>query len=123
MSHDSHTIDPVPTDDPAAGQTWVAALAGITILAALVVATCAFYFRYESGEVTEKVIDASDQWCTALKTEQMNEITVYQKYAVTAPDGTVEERIRIPVARAMELVIEESKSQPVAPVAAGGPAK
>ena len=118
MSHDAHTqpLDAVQIDDPEAGQTWVAAIAGVIVLAALVVGICAFYFRYEGGEVTEKVIEPADQWLTALKSEQMKEITVYQKYSVTAPDGSTEERIRITVARAMELVIEESKAVPAAGV-------
>ncbi|MSR28669.1 MAG: hypothetical protein EXS03_03725 [Phycisphaerales bacterium] len=109
MSHHPTTAPAVQIDDPEAGQTWVAALSGVIILAALVVATCVFYFRVEQEEVDLKVIDVQDQWLAGLKQEQVREISVYQKYTVTAPDGASLPRIRIPVTLAMELVVRDLK--------------
>ncbi len=121
MSHDTHIDPSAQIDDPEAGSTWVTALSGVILLAAIVVAICVFYFRIEESEVAEKVIDVQDTWLVSLKSAQMQEIATYQKYTVTAPDGTAEQRIRIPVSRAMELVIADAKNPP-AKVASTQPA-
>lgn len=117
MSKDSQVknANPVPlADDPEAGSTWVISLAGITILSILVIATCVFYFKFETKEVDIKVIEPANTWSLGLKTQQLGELAVYQKYSVTAPDGTAESRIRIPISNAMDLVVAEAKNPPKA---------
>ena len=118
MSHDSHTIPTAQIDDPEATYTWVTGLSSVIIFAALVVATCVFYFRYEAGEIDIKVVDVPDAWVASLKSAQMQQLAVYENYTVTAPDGSTEGRIRIPIARAMELVITDAKTAPAKVAAA-----
>jgi hypothetical protein len=122
MSQDAQSISAVPTDDPEAGSTWVVTLSAIIILSALVIATCVFYFKFEDKEIDVKVIDPPDIWKTQLKNEQLAQLDVYQKYSVTAPDGSAEPRIRIPVTKAMEFVIAEAKNPPKIVVATPVPA-
>jgi len=112
MSQDANSISSIPTDDPEAGSTWVVTLSAIIILSALVIATCVFYFKFEDKEIDVKVINPPDIWKTQLKNEQLAQLDVYQKYSVTAPDGSAEPRIRIPVTKAMEFVIAEAKNPP-----------
>lgn len=114
MSQDSHTKLAVQIDDPEPGSTWVVSLVGIIILCVLVIATSVFYFKFETKEVDVKIIEPTDTWMLGLKTRQLGELVVYQKYSVTAPDGTAEPRIRIPIANAMELVSAEAKNPPKA---------
>jgi|GEM_PF-371819 len=114
MSQDSHTKLAVQIDDPEPGSTWVVSLVGIIILCVLVIATCVFYFKFETKEVDVKIIAPTDTWMLGLKTQQLGELAVYQKYSVTAPDGTAEPRIRIPITNAMELVAAEVKNPPKA---------
>ena len=112
MSQDSQSISSVPIDDPEAGSTWVVTFSAIIILSALVIATCVFYFKFEDKEIDVKVINPPDIWKTQLKNEQLAQLDVYQKYSVTAPDGSAEPRIRIPVTKAMEFVIADAKNPP-----------
>ncbi len=113
MSHDSTTtLPPTQIDDPVAGTTWVVSLSSIIILVALVIATCVFYFRFENLEIDVKVIEPPSQWMTTIKSEQLSELAVYQKYTVTASNGAEESRIRIPIARAMELIVAEPAATP-----------
>ena len=122
MSQDSQTISAVPTDDPESGSTWVVTLSAIIILSALVIATCVFYFKFEDKEIDVKVINPPDIWKTQLKNEQLAQLDIYQKYSVTAPDGSAEPRIRIPVTKAMEFVIADAKNPPKIVVAPPVPA-
>ncbi|MSQ91242.1 MAG: hypothetical protein EXS01_07625 [Phycisphaerales bacterium] len=124
MAHDSLHPLPAQIDDPVAGTTWVVSLSSIIILTALVLATCVFYFRFENAEIDIKVIEPPSAWVTGLKRAQLGQLAVYQKFTVTAPDGSEEPRIRIPIARAMELVAADATKPapkavviPVAPAA------
>ena len=122
MSQDSQSISSVPIDDPEAGSTWVVTFSAIIILSALVIATCVFYFKFEDKEIDVKVINPPDIWKTQLKNEQLAQLDVYQKYSVTAPDGSAEPRIRIPVTKAMEFVIADAKNPPKIVVVTPDPA-
>ena len=112
MSQDANSISAVPTDDPESGSTWVVTFSAIIILSALVIATCVFYFKFEDKEIDVKVIDPPNIWKTQLMNEQLAQLDVYQKYSVTAPDGSAEPRIRIPITKAMEFVIADAKNPP-----------
>ncbi len=122
MSQDSQSISSVPTDDPESGSTWVVTFSAIIILSALVIATCVFYFKFEDKEIDVKVIAPPNIWKTQLMNEQLAQLDVYQKYSVTAPDGSAEPRIRIPVTKAMEFVIADAKNPPKIVVATPVPA-
>ncbi len=123
MSHSSTSSAQTQIDDPVAGPTWVISLSSIIILAALVIATCVFYFRFENIEVDEKVIEPPNVWKAKLKAEQLAQLGVYQKYTVTASNGSEETRIRIPIERAMDLVIAEPAPTPApTPAPAAGAA-
>lgn len=122
MSQDANSISAVPTDDPESGSTWVVTFSAIIILSALVIATCVFYFKFEDKEIDVKVINPPDIWKTQLKNEQLAQLDVYQKYSVTAPDGSAEPRIRIPITKAMEFVIADAKNPPKIVVATPVPA-
>ncbi len=108
MSHAASSQTTTQIDDPVAGATWVVSLSSIIILVALVIATCVFYFRFETIEVDTKVVEAPDAWKLALKAQQLGQLSVYQKYTVTSHSGSEEQRLRIPIARAMELLVAES---------------
>ena len=122
MSQDANSISAVPTDDPESGSTWVVTFSAIIILSALVIATCVFYFKFEDKEIDVKVIAPPNIWKTQLMNEQLAQLDVYQKYSVTAPDGSTEPRIRIPITKAMEFVIAEAKNPPKIVVATPVPA-
>jgi hypothetical protein len=122
MSQDANSISAVPTDDPESGSTWVVTFSAIIILSALVIATCVFYFKFEDKEIDVKVIAPPNIWMTQLKNEQLAQLDVYQKYSVTAPDGSAEPRIRIPITKAMEFVIADAKNPPKIVVATPVPA-
>ena len=122
MSQDANSISAVPTDDPESGSTWVVTFSAIIILSALVIATCVFYFKFEDKEIDVKVINPPNIWKTQLMNEQLAQLDVYQKYSVTAPDGSAEPRIRIPITKAMEFVIADAKNPPKIVVATPVPA-
>lgn len=126
MSHSAPTVSGIQIDDPEAGSTWIVALASVIILAALLVATCVFYFHFETTEVVEKVIDEPNAWALGLKNEQMSQLSSYQKYTATAPDGSTVTKIRIPVSKAMELIIADAGkpiAQQSAPTVTGASSK
>jgi hypothetical protein len=108
----TETAQPQMMDDPEAGQTWVVSLAGIIILSVLVIATCVFFFRFENKEVDEKVVLPANAWSQGMRLEQEGELAKYQKYTVTAPDGSAQSRIRIPISRAIEIVTERGLAAP-----------
>lgn len=99
-------------DDPEAGQTWLVSLVSIIILSVLVIAICVFFFRFENKEVGEKVVLPANAWSQGMRLEQQGELAKYQKYSVTAPDGSTQARIRIPISRAMEIVTERGVAAP-----------
>ncbi|MSR44831.1 MAG: hypothetical protein EXS15_05680 [Phycisphaerales bacterium] len=113
MSHAHPHVEAIQVDDPVAGPTWVVSLCSIIIFTALVIATCVFFFRFQNQELDVKVIEPPSAWVTQLKRNQLAQLAIYQKYTVTAPDGSDEPRVRIPIARAMELLLAEA-SKPVA---------
>ncbi len=107
MSHSPTSTIETQIDDPVAGPTWVISLSSIIILVALVIATCVFYFQFENLEVDVKVIEPPSTWSAKLKSEQLGQLAVYQKYTVTASNGSDETRIRIPIDRAIDLIVAE----------------
>ena len=108
---------PTQLDDPEPGSTWFFSLAGIVILVALVVAASVMYFHAETRETETKVIDPAYATLESLRAKWREQLGSYQRYAWTQPDGKNVQKVRVPVARAMELVVQEGL-----PASAGAPA-
>jgi hypothetical protein len=110
-------------DDPEPGSTWFFSLASIVVFVVIVVATSAFYFRVDQHELTAKEIDQPSLDLERLRAAQREELAVYSRYSWVMPDGKTATFLRIPIDRAMELVVQDAKSAPrTLPAPAGGAA-
>ena len=109
-------------DDPEPGSTWFFSLAGIVILVALVVAASVMYFHAETRETDAKVIDPAYAKLEAVRATWREQLGSYQRYPWTEADGKVNQKIRIPVERAMEIVAKEGLPAGGASAAAPAPA-
>jgi hypothetical protein len=119
MSANTSAI-PTQLDDPEPGSTWFFSLAGIVILVALVVAASVMYFHAETRETDVKVIDPAYAKLEGVRASWREQLGSYQRYPWTEADGKVTQKVRIPVDRAMELVVQEglpagNASAPAAP--------
>ena len=99
-------------DDPEPGSTWFWSLASIVVFVVIIVAASAFYFKIDSFEVDAKIIDQPTLSLEQLRAGQREELAVYSNYAWTLPDGKTATFMRIPIDRAMEMVIQDAKSAP-----------
>jgi len=94
-------------DDPEPQATWFIGLAGAVILTALVLAISVLFFAARAVVVEEVVVDVPSRDREVLKSEQLALVSQFGRYSVTAPDGTVTERTRIPVTEAMAFLVAE----------------
>ena len=117
MSANTSAI-PTQLDDPEPGSTWFFSLAGIVILVALVVAASVMYFHAETRETDAKVIDPAYANLEAVRATWREQLGSYQRYPWTEADGKVSQKVRIPVARAMEIVVKEGLPAGSAPAPA-----
>ncbi|MCE9619340.1 MAG: hypothetical protein K8R92_05485 [Planctomycetes bacterium] len=99
-------------DDPEPGSTWFVSLATIVIFVVIVVAASAFYFKIDEHEIDAKVVDQPTLDLEHLRAAQREELAVYSNYNWILPDGKSATRMRIPIERAMELVVQDAKSAP-----------
>ena len=99
-------------DDPEPGSTWFWSLASIVVFVVIIVAASAFYFKIDSFEVDAKIIDQPTLSLEQLRASQREELAVYSNYSWTLPDGKTATFTRIPIDRAMEMVIQDAKSAP-----------
>ena len=99
-------------DDPEPGTTWFWSLASIVVFVVIIVAASAFYFKIDSFEIDAKVIDQPTLSLEQLRAAQREELAVYSNYTWTLPDGKTATFTRIPIDRAMEMVIQDAKSAP-----------
>ena len=99
-------------DDPEPGSTWFWSLASIVVFVVIIVAASAFYFKIDSFEVDAKIIDQPTLSLEQLRAAQREELAVYNSYSWTLPDGKTATFTRIPIDRAMEMVIQDAKSAP-----------
>ena len=109
-------------DDPEPGTTWFWSLASIVVFVVIIVAASAFYFKIDSFEVDAKIIDQPALSLEQLRAGQREELAVYSNYAWTLPDGKTATFTRIPIDRAMEMVIQDAKSAPRTLPASSAPA-
>ena len=99
-------------DDPEPGSTWFWSLASIVVFVVIVVAASAFYFKVDSFEVDAKIIDQPTLSLEQLRAAQREELAVYSNYTWTLPDGKTATYTRIPIDRAMEMVVQDAKTAP-----------
>jgi len=108
--------------DPEAGSTWIWSLGGAIVFTALVLVIAVFYFRAEVKEFDAKVVDEPSAEYQALKAKQLANISDYGAYTITTASGAEQRRIRVPVGRAMEVVVANGGAafapDPSAPAAA-----
>ena len=114
MSESTTSTSDIILDDPEAGSTWFISLVSIVLLVVTVLALVAIYFDFAEGEVDRKVIDQPVVDLQRLKLNQQETLTEYGSYKIENADGDEVERVRIPIARAMDLVVAEGKSRSAA---------
>jgi len=114
---------PTQLDDPEPGSTWFFSLAGIVILVALVVAASVMYFHVDARETETKVIDPAYATLENLRSGWREQLGSWQRYDWTAADGKKVQKIRMPVDRAMELVVKEGLPTSAPAAVTGGAVK
>ena len=102
-------IDPTSGDfdDPEPGSTWFISIAGAVVFTALVLALSVLYYGVKKDQTDIVVIREVPRDLQHLKETQLTELNEYGFYDVTTPDDQVVERLRIPIKRAMELVLQD----------------
>ena len=86
----------------------------LVLLVVTVLALVAIYFDFADDEVDRKVVDQPVVELQKLKLTQQETLTEYGSYRIENADGDEVERVRIPIARAMDLVVAEGKSRSAA---------
>ena len=114
MSESNTTNTDILLDDPEAGSTWFISLVSMVLLVVTVLALVAIYFDFADDEVDRKVVDQPVVELQKLKLTQQETLTEYGSYKIENADGDEVERVRIPIARAMDLVVAEGKSRSAA---------
>ena len=112
-------------DDPESGWTWFLMLVSFVLLTITVVAVAVIFFAFQDFEPKAKVIDKPSTELQDLRTAQESLLEGYHSYEVIPMGGTeadAEKRIRIPIERAMELMVASSRSPQANATNAGGDA-
>ena len=97
-------------DDPEPGVTWFLSLVSLVLMVVVVLASVAMYFGFADGEIDRKIVDRPTVELQKLRLSQQEQLTEYQRYETEDAEGNKVERIRIPVTRAMELVVADSRA-------------
>ena len=100
-------------DDPESGWTWFLMLVSFVLLTITVVAVAVIFFAFQDVELQAKVIDKPATELKNLRSSQEALLEGYHSYEVIPMGGTeadAEKRIRIPIERAMELMVASSRS-------------
>ena len=97
-------------DDPEPGVTWFLSLVSLVLMVVVVLASVAMYFGFADGEIDRKIVDRPAVELQKLRLSQQEQLTEYQRYEIEDAEGKQVERIRIPVSRAMELVVADSRA-------------
>ncbi|MDE0889059.1 MAG: hypothetical protein OSA40_06325 [Phycisphaerales bacterium] len=111
-----HNTDPellnpgLPEDDPEPGVTWFISLVSVVVMVVTVLASVAMYFAFVEGEVDRKIVNQPVIALQELRLAQQEQLTEYQNYEVEDAEGNKLSRIRIPVSRAMELVVADARA-------------
>lgn len=98
---------PAPTttqiDDPEMGVTWFYSVVGIIFFVTFALTVCVLFFGVQRDLIQDYVIDEKPAFSTHLRVEQMALLGAYGTYAEEVDDKQTD-RVRIPIARAMELL-------------------
>ena len=111
-----HNTDPellnpgLPEDDPEPGVTWFISLVSVVVMVVTVLASVAMYFAFVEGEVDRKIVNQPVIALQELRLAQQEQLTEYQNYEIEDAEGKQLSRIRIPVSRAMELVVADARA-------------
>lgn len=100
-------------DDPESGWTWFLMLVSFVLLTITVVAVAVIFFAFQDVELKAKVIDKPSTELQDLRATQESLLEGYHSYEVIPMGGTeadAEKRIRIPIERAMEIMVASSRS-------------
>ncbi len=97
------TTNSTQIDDPEMGATWFYSFVGIIFFVAFCLAVSVLFFGVERELEEVRVIDARPAFSTTLKAQQKELLAQYGTYTEEVDEQKVE-RIRIPIARAIELV-------------------
>jgi hypothetical protein len=97
-------------DDPEPGATWFLSLVSLVLMVVVVLASVAMYFGFAEREIDRKIVDRPTVDLQKLRLSQQEQLTEYQRYEIEDAEGNKVERIRIPVTRAMELVIADTRA-------------
>ncbi|MDB3961415.1 hypothetical protein N9411_00180 [bacterium] len=100
----------VQMDDPEPGVTWFLSLVSLVLMVVVVLASVAMYFGFADGEIDRKIVDRPTVELQKLRLSQQEQLTEYQRYETEDAEGNKVDRIRIPVTRAMELVVADSRA-------------
>jgi hypothetical protein len=100
----------VQMDDPEPGVTWFLSLVSLVLMVVVVLASVAMYFGFADGEIDRKIVDRPTVELQKLRLSQQEQLTEYQRYETEDAEGNKVDRIRIPVSRAMELVVADSRA-------------
>jgi len=110
-SQDVHVEEQIT--DPESGWTWFIALVSMVILTVTIVICAVLFFEFEEDEIETKVIDEPAREKTELQSAQKGLLQVYESYTVIPIGGTEEDaqvQIRIPIEKAMEVVVAEART-------------
>jgi hypothetical protein len=80
------------------------------VMVVTVLASVAMYFAFVEGEVDRKIVNQPVIALQELRLAQQEQLTEYQNYEVEDAEGNKLSRIRIPVSRAMELVVADARA-------------
>jgi hypothetical protein len=104
MSDRSHTTGATPEErDPKSGTTLIVGAVGVILLAVVIILLQVLFYRTAEAERWRKVVSQQPEELRRLHAEQLEQINGYRW--VDEPNGVV----AIPVDRAMDLVIQESR--------------
>ncbi len=98
-------------------------LVSFVLLTITVVAVAVIFFAFQDVELKAKVIDKPSTELQDLRTAQESLLEGYHSYEVIPMGGTeadAEKRIRIPIERAMELMVASSRSPQADAINASG---
>ncbi|MSR17606.1 MAG: hypothetical protein EXS00_00295 [Phycisphaerales bacterium] len=113
MSHSQQDEAHLGNDpDPEPGFTWFYSLAGTIMVVVSVFAVAAYFFAEQTAEFDRKVVDQPSLDVANLRASQERLLGEYGIYTVAQPDGAEVKKIRMPIARAFEVMIAESKQPP-----------
>lgn len=100
-------------DDPEPISTWFSSVVFVLGTVITIALVAAFYFQVDRSDLDRRVVQPADQALADLKASQTALLTSYGNATVEV-DGKPVKKIRIPVSRAMELLVAESRQPKVA---------